>query len=318
MTFSNKSVLLTGSTGFLGAEVCRVFEANGLKVLKTQGRDSSGVGQTYLDVASMDVTEIAGILESENCLAVLHFATNFSQDRDPKVAEPVCGANFVFAIKVAEASALAGVANFLNIASTWEWLRTANPGSTAPLPPYSASKQAFRTYLDHRFGPNGFVKNLVIEESLGEGDARPKLVPSLISAGLRGEVFLVRDPDAEMNFADASGLALFLLNNLRELGSLPYVMGYADYAHIKIEDVVREMRDLGLSVQTRNATRVEDPASASSRVTLQSLGIPIYSSAARSLRDALAGILFRAGFKPIATRPRDLGPRAHDVGERPS
>ena len=312
MTFSDKSILLTGSTGFLGAEVCRIFEGSGLKILKTQGRANSGFGENYLDIASMGIPEIAGRLKTENCLATFHFATDFSQETDPTIAEQVCAANLVFAIKVAEASALAGVANFLNIASTWEWLRTANSETSTPFPPYSASKQAFRTYLDHRFGPNGFVKNLVIEESLGEGDSRPKLIPSLIRAGLQGEVFSVRDPDARMNFADSSGLALFLLENLQELGNLPYVIGYADFTDLGIKDIVREIYDLGISVQTRSPSKskILRPA----RVTLQSLGIPIYSNATRSLRDALAGILFGTGFEPDLSMPITSSPNSQEPG----
>lgn len=299
MTFSKAAILLTGSTGFLGAEVCRVFEANGLKVLKTQGRAGSGSGENCIDVASTDVAGLAGILKAENCLATLHFATDFSSEEDPKIAEQVCATNLSFAIKVAEASALAGVPHFLNVASTWEWLRIANSKRTPPFPPYSASKQAFRTYLDHRFGPVGYVKNLVIEESLGEGDARPKLVPSLISAGLRGEIFLVKDPDVSMNFADSTALASFLLQNLPDLGRLPYLFGYADYIDVKFEDLVREFRNLGLALQTRNSTNEVNQSYAHSRVTLQSLGIPVLSSARRSLKEALSGMLIWAGFEAL-------------------
>ena len=316
MTFSNKSILLTGSTGFLGAEVCKVFESNGLRVLKTAGRSNGSIGRNYLDVASMSLPDIAARLESENCFATLHFATNFNPETAPKIAEQVCEANFTFAMKVAEASALAGVSNFVNIASTWEWLRTSNGESNAFFPPYSASKQAFRTYLDHRFGQNGFVKNLVIEESLGEGDSRPKLIPSLISAGLRGEVFLVRDPDVKMNFADSSALAIFLLQNLQELGNLPYVFGYADFTEIKINDLVQVIHDVGLSVETR--TYSESHSTSISRVSLQSIGIPIYSSATRTLRDAFAGILREAGYDPYKAFPSYSGLEAQGSGEEPT
>ena len=288
MTLAAPFVFLTGGSGFLGGTVSRVLEANGVNVLRTQGRDPNNSPENYLDIRNLGVDEIAAKLARDRCAVTLHFATSFTHDTHPSAAEIVCASNFSFAVKVAEASALAGVGTFLNVASTWEWIRSQNPTYKTALTPYSASKQAFRTYLDHRFGSTGFIKNLVIEESLGEGDTREKLIPKLITAGLMGEEFHVRDPKAKMNFADATGLANFLLDNLEDLSSLPNVFGYADYREVPISTIIDELRKIGLQILLANSG--ESDEGLTTRVTLQSLRIPIYSQSDRTLGETLLSI----------------------------
>lgn len=285
---NNRSVLITGSTGFLGSAFLRRLKDENIRVLRSQGRASKATESDEIDIHSLETEELAEQMEKEKICSVYHFATHFSPSLASSVSDEVIRTNLLFSTRVAEASFKAQVSRFVNIASTWEWMREHNPSSTEPFTPYAASKKAFRDYLGYRFGASNRIQHVVIEESIGTRDTRTKLVPQMIRAGLEKRPFVVRDASVSLNFAEADGLASYLFNQFQKTDSAVDVIGgYADYHQVSIGQIHGTLQSLGLDVKLeisgdRSTNQV-------SRVNLLELGIPLASSSQLSLSEVLEG-----------------------------
>lgn len=267
------SILISGASGYLGgiaAELCREL---GFEVILTKGRRGSTKEHTCdLDVLSSDLPKLATQIQEKDCQAVLHFATDFSRSTSGAVVEGVIQANFLFSVKLAEAARIAGVPHFINMSSTWELTRSTLGDFSTMLTPYAASKRAFRTYLDERYGDEGFVKNVFVEETLGPTDYRDKVVPNLLRSAVAGRPFSVRNPNLGLNFALAESLASFLLEK-STWPSLPYEVGFVSYREVTLAHIAEIIEASGIGTPTLNY--LLDPANVAKSPSILDVGLPI-------------------------------------------
>lgn len=281
------SILVSGSSGFLGGKFVSFAAAKGLRVLRTAGRSSKNslTRHDLIDVQASSVEELAEKIKSHEVSDVLHFATKFSRLLDPAVAMSLFESNLDFSVKLSEASQLAGCRRFINIGTSWEYARELNPENRGLLTPYAASKLAFRAYIDQRFGPK-FAKTIILEESIDGDDDRDKIIPEIVRYSLAGKSFVVRDKHLKMNLANATGLAGFALSYL-QMADPPSLVTYADYRGVEIHHVVSHLTNLGLD------TKIEfSGESTSTRVSLEHIPAPTASGQdVASLDEVLAALV---------------------------
>lgn len=268
-----RNFLISGSSGYLGGVAAKICERLDFGVLATSRRPGHNPNVSFeIDICANDIEIVARQIARHKCRAVLHFATEFSRSTSGTNVEGLVSANLQFSIKLAEAAKMAGVPHFINVASTWEMTRRAIRGADELLTPYASSKRAFRAYLDERFGDNGYVKNVFLEESIGPSDHRDKIVPNLIRSSLFGVPMEVRDPDLGLNFALAESLASFMVDEA-SLTRMPYEFGFISYKNVTIAEVAAIIKSIDQPEPSLKI--VEGRSKRSSRVSLPELDLPI-------------------------------------------
>lgn len=273
MSFGPRNFLISGSSGYLGGVTAKTCERLGFGILATSRRPGLNRNVSFeIDIRANDIEAVARQIAGHKCRAVLHFATKFSRSTSGANIEDLVSANLEFSIKLAEAARMAGVPRFINVASTWEMTRKVIRGADELLTPYASSKRAFRAYLDERFGDNGYVKNVFLEESIGPYDHRDKIVPNLIRSSLSGAPMEVRDPNLGLNFALAESLANFMVDEDNH-ASMPYEFGYISYTDVTIAGVAAIIKSIHQSEPSLQIA--EGRSNRSARVSLPELGLPI-------------------------------------------
>jgi CDP-paratose synthetase len=176
-------ILLTGATGFLGSHLARSFVNDGHYVVAAV-RDESETSKllftkniTLFNLSSRSIEEAFQVPTVPE--VVVHTATCYG--RDGEGSKEVFACNLELPMNLMEAGSVAGVHTFINADTFY-------PAVYSALPDYSLSKKQFlengTQYSQEK--ALRFV-NLRLEHVYGPGDARNKLIPSLIQKCLDHE-----------------------------------------------------------------------------------------------------------------------------------
>jgi CDP-paratose synthetase len=165
---SNKNILLTGATGFLGSHLLRSFLHKGwsVSIIKRSFSNTQRIQDLLPRVATLDIdTEpLESIFEQCGPFdAVVHTATSFG--RNNETAGQVMAANLVFPLKLLETATFFNTTTFFNTATILY----------AYLNSYALSKRQFEEWgkVFSNQEKIGFV-NLKLEHMYGPGDDASK------------------------------------------------------------------------------------------------------------------------------------------------
>lgn len=287
------TTFITGASGFVGGRVAQAFKSASRNILVSANRKGWPEPKSEFEsitVSAQSVAGLARIFETAQCSSVLHFATHFSSSLDAQSTNQIVESNLKFGILVAEAAYLAGVQTFLNVATSWEFFRTSNPDHVAVFSQYASTKRAFRAYLDERFGDTGFIKHLVLEETIGDTDTRQKLVPMLIRSSWSGELVHLREPHAKLNLAAVDGLAHYLLQASPDFLELKRIQGASSFFKVSPMNIIETLEGLGVRPNFE-LTSPSDVYAATPRlhsIQIPSLALPVISSLPETLRSLAA------------------------------
>lgn len=194
-------VLVTGASGFIGRTLVPHLVGLGCPV-ETLGRMESAGGAAGL---------VGRIVAAEPAV-IIHLATQFVAGHDVEDIPDLVRANVEYGTLVAEAAAQAN-ARLLNIGSAWQHF-----GGRAydPVSLYAATKQALSAIIDYYAAVRGLdSREVVLFDTYGPGDLRPKLVPSLLRAARTGRPLEMSDGNQLIDFTFvedvARGIALVAL-----------------------------------------------------------------------------------------------------------
>ena len=174
-------VLISGATGFVGRHLVRHLARNGVAVgcIVRDGSDATTFGEVAAVLPHHGSTEeLHEIVRRFAPQCVVHLASHFVAEHQPHDIAPLISANLLFATQLADASATAGVEQFVNTGTSWQHYEGAVYN---PVCLYAATKQAFDDilrYYRERFGMR--VVTLELSDTYGPGDRRKKLVPLLL------------------------------------------------------------------------------------------------------------------------------------------
>lgn len=180
-------VLVTGATGFVGRHLTRSLVARGVEVVALVRPGSprpvpDGVHAVPVPVRAEDLASVVRDASPQVCV---HLATRFLARHRPDDVAEMLTTNVVFGARLAEALVAAGGAPIIDVGSVWQYVDGA---AYRPANLYAASKQAFADLLVAYSLRQGLpVVRVILTDTYGPGDDRPRLVPLLLRAAASGE-----------------------------------------------------------------------------------------------------------------------------------
>ena len=167
------TILLTGSTGFLGSYLLKSFINSGYKVIALKRSTSNTYRiEEYLNQVTLydiDKTELLAIFENHKIDIVLNTVTNYGR-KDTKISS-IVDTNLIFSLKLLEESVNANVKVFINTDTLLD--RNINA--------YALSKAQLVDWMQFLSTKNTKMINVKIEHMYGLKDDENKFIYWLIN-----------------------------------------------------------------------------------------------------------------------------------------
>jgi UDP-glucose 4-epimerase len=176
-TFSDRRVLVTGATGFIGVQLCQSLEVRGARLLRV----ARSLGTDVTDTALVD--RIVGDFKPQS---VFHLASRVTGSRNVAEVLPTFRDNLLSTVNLLAAAHRHGVERMLCMGSLQE------PDVNNPRPansPYAASKQAATAYVEmfaSLYGLSVTIARLFMVYGPGQTDDT-KVLPYVITRLLGGQ-----------------------------------------------------------------------------------------------------------------------------------
>ena len=170
-----KTIVLTGSTGFIGSHLSSYLLKQGYRlILPVRKLPSCNVDSRLIYWRiSPNWDSFSSLLKQYRPDGVIHLATHFLQSHQIDDISEMINCNIEFGIKILDVAVKADINYFLNIGTFWQHF---DGNDYNPVNFYAATKQAFEvlaTYYQN-FYPINFV-TLCLNDTFGPGDTRKKL-----------------------------------------------------------------------------------------------------------------------------------------------
>lgn len=165
-------ILLTGSTGFLGRNLQKKFDNEGL-VTYNVVRERGDARSTAYPANSITLSEVDGFLEENKIDFVIHAATEYGRDN---LILPVLEANLTLPLTLLEKTNLAKIP-FINIDSYFN----KSECKYYSLPHYSLSKKSLLMWLEY-YSESRTIFNLRLEHLYGPADSKQKFIPTALES----------------------------------------------------------------------------------------------------------------------------------------
>lgn len=179
-------ILITGGTGFLGSRLTKKLASMDydvhLLVRPTSRHEEVAdcVRDDHFHVVDEKQSTLNAVMQSVRPTHVIHLAALWRVPHGTNATEALVRSNVLFPAMLLEAMDAAGVRNLINAGSIWQYYENR---SYSPVDLYAATKQAFETIAQYYAEARSFnVLHLVIGDTYGENDSRPKLIPTLLKS----------------------------------------------------------------------------------------------------------------------------------------
>ena len=186
----NKTLIVTGATGFVGSHLIPVLRKKGYRLLLLTRKRKFETDDPL--IIQCDISEESDVAEhlfsTYSPVGIIHLATCFVPSHTPAQIPEIIESNVTFGTKVLDLAVKYEVPYFINTGTFWQHF---NGSEYDPVNLYAASKQAFETVAEYYKTISGirFV-TLCICDTYGPGDTRRKIFPLWKQ--------LLEDPEAGM------------------------------------------------------------------------------------------------------------------------
>ena len=209
MNNEEKTILVTGGSGFIGSVTCKLLVDSGYNVINIDRvkRQQEGVTQYPFDI---DNHQLKGVIELTKPDAVIHLAADHSVPLSIQDPASTYANNVANSISLLNHSINAGVKHFIFSSSSSvygdsETILNAESDIPNPKTPYGRSKLIFENVLkdyanayEFNFASLRYFNAAGSYEGLGYTlNPKQHLVPILVYAGLNEEVFTINGDDYE-------------------------------------------------------------------------------------------------------------------------
>jgi len=162
---------ITGSTGFIGSRLAKQLRVDGHQVLPL-GRISNA-------------DALKNIFATQTPDAVFHLATLYLAEHQSRDVEALVASNVLYGAQLLEAMRAFGVKTMVVAGTGWQrW----GEDQRTPVNLYAATKNAFDEILRYYADADELkVARLLLYDTYGDADTRPKLIPTLMQSLASGE-----------------------------------------------------------------------------------------------------------------------------------
>jgi nucleoside-diphosphate-sugar epimerase len=196
-----KIALVTGATGYIGSNLVRRLLSDNWSVHIIVRADSNlEVLNHILDGLIIHKHEgstksMIDIVSNASPDVIFHLASLFITQHTSNDIESLVTSNILFSTQLAEAAVIKGVRKFINTSTSWQHFEQ---NDYLPVNLYASTKQAFEDILKYFVDSYGLkVLNLVLFDTYGPSDFRPKLVALLINS-MKSQKVLEMSPGMQM------------------------------------------------------------------------------------------------------------------------
>lgn len=214
------NILITGSTGFIGFNLCNKLSKNSdlnLYALVRNNSKSDEFSALINIIEWNDGVDFEWVLTTLHIEGIIHLAGWFVSEHIQSDIKVLIESNVDFGTKIIDAAARAKVKWFINTASFWQHY---NNIIDNPVNLYAATKQAFECILDfYRAAFPIRIMSLELADTYGPSDKRKKLINTLRIAIENQEVLLLSPGGQEINIlyiddvTNAYEVAISLIGN---------------------------------------------------------------------------------------------------------
>ena len=182
--FVQKTILLTGATGFLGSHLLSALleEGHRIVVLKKSTSNISRINHLVHKLATYDIDKVAltEVFAMESIEVIIHVATSYSRVHEDELE--IVNTNIALGVNLLKNALQHGVEVFVNTDTFFNNANTLTGDTLA----YTLSKKHFVEWLKYFSAKGLSVINMKLHHVYGPGDNSQKFVPWLQSRLMSG------------------------------------------------------------------------------------------------------------------------------------
>lgn len=222
----NKTVIITGVTGFLGSNIFKRLKEEGYQIAVIVRKHSdltkysiSGYPAKYY-IYEENLEDLIAFMKEIQPDLVIHMAALFIAEHTPEQVKELIQSNITFSTYLYEAMSVCGVKKLINTSTSWKYYKNEKYN---PVCLYAATKKAAEDILIYYTEAKG-LKAITLElyDTYGPGDKRKKLINLLMDSVKNGESLDMSGGEQEINLVhvsdivDAYVLSIQLLDNMKD------------------------------------------------------------------------------------------------------
>jgi len=186
-----KKILITGPTGFIGRNLILKLLNEGFFISVVE---KEGANVTFLQEHNIpyffyknEFNELYEFMCREKPEGVIHLASLCILNHESEQIKEIVNSNILFPIHLLEASVKLNLKWFINTGTFWQHY---NNKDYSPVNLYAASKQAFEDFARFYYeSKNIKFTTIMLFDTFGPNDTRPKMFNSWLNSSLTGELF---------------------------------------------------------------------------------------------------------------------------------
>jgi nucleoside-diphosphate-sugar epimerase len=200
----NESVVITGSTGFVGSNFSTFLLNKGYKVHLIVRNHPSELNlewnrdQVSVFVYDGNIHALIEYFKNVKPKFVVHLASYFVAEHNSEQIDKLVSSNLQFGLHLLEAMKEANVGFLINTGTSWQHFENS---SYNPVCLYAATKQAFESLIEYYIQSVGLkVITLKLFDTYGENDKRPKLINTLCKLAVENGELKLSSGEQMLNF----------------------------------------------------------------------------------------------------------------------